>query len=110
MRQVVRAYKDVTRRESHVLRELTLNREVTLVGIGVFEFLIWEKRERQNRAKAREGLVIEALASKLILRTRGGAGSAIDTGVSPWKITDDYSALEDLRGIKKGGRPRIVEC
>src|SRR5712691_5249801 len=110
MRQMMCADKKVTRRERHVPRELMLNSKVALIGVCVFEFFIWEKSERQNRAKAWERLVIEALAPKLILRARRRPGRAVDAGDSSREITNNDRALEDLRGIKKSGRGRIVKC
>src|SRR5437870_2919531 len=109
MRQVVSADKDVTRRDRHVLCKLMLDGKVALIGVCILEFLIREKRERQYRAEARERLIIETLAPKLILRTRRGTGRTVDARDSSRGITDDYRALKDLRGIQKDCRRRIVE-
>ncbi len=81
---------------------------VALIGVGVFEILIGEKRERQNGSEARESLVVKTLASKLILRARGSAGCAVNAGNGAREVTDDHRALENLRRVKK--RCRAPDC
>ena len=49
----------------------TLDREVSLVRVGVFKVLLHVQREGKYWTKARERLIVESLATKLILRARG---------------------------------------
>src|SRR5258706_7566261 len=73
MRQVVSPDKQIARRDRHVLRQLTFDSEIRLISVSVFKVLADVKRERQHRAKTRERLIVEPLATKLILG--GGRGS-----------------------------------
>src|SRR5687767_2617343 len=106
----MRAHKNITRRKRRVLRELTLNRQISLICVGVLEVLIREKREWQNRAKAGERLVIKPLAPKLVLRAGGGARRTVNSRNGSGEITDHNGTLENLRGIEKRRRRRIVKC
>ena len=50
-RQMMRADIDVAGRKRHVLGQLALDREVSLIRVGVFKVLADRKRERQQRPK-----------------------------------------------------------
>ena len=72
MRQVVRADEQIAAGDGHVFRQLTLDRKVRLIRVRVFEILADVQGERQDWSKAGEGLIVKALAAKLILRSGGG--------------------------------------
>src|SRR2546421_1474136 len=96
------ADEQVAAGDRHVLRQLTLDREVRLVGVRVFEVLADVQREWQYWSKAGELLIVEALAAKLILRSGGGArgkyprwAERVSRGCST------HSSLEYLSGIEQ---------
>ena len=89
----VRADKQVPRRHSHVLCQLPLEGQVPLVGVGVLEILAHVQRERQDWTKAWKCLVVEALASRLILRTARHARGAIDSRYRAGEVTGNHGAL-----------------
>src|SRR3712207_9555498 len=64
-----RADEQVARRERHVLRQPPLQRQVRLVRVGVLEIRRDGQREREEGAEAGEGLVVEALAAELVVRS-----------------------------------------
>src|ERR1043165_2297965 len=75
MRQVMRADKNIAARDRHVFGQLTLDREVTLIRVCVLKVLLHVQRERKHWTKARERLIVETLATELILRAHGDARS-----------------------------------
>src|SRR6185295_7954864 len=101
MRQMMRADKKVAAGNCHVLCQLTFDRKVSLVRIRVFEILFDVQRERQDRTKPREGLIVKALPAKLVLRGCGGARRIKTRGTK--RICSRRSAdrsLEHLRCIE----------
>src|SRR6185369_3578784 len=101
MRQVVRAHENVAARNCHVFSQLTLDRKVRLVRIGVLEILFDVQSKRQHRTKSGERLIIETLPAELILSSRSGARRAIHAGNSTRKVTNHHGALEHLRCIEE---------
>src|SRR6185369_13956594 len=101
MRQVVRANENVAARNCHVFGQLTLDRKVRLVRIGVLEILFDVQSKWQHGTKPGERLIVETLPAELILSTRSGARRAIHAGNSTRKITNHNGALEHLRGIEE---------
>ena len=67
MGQVMRAYKQIAAGDRHVLGQLPFYSEVRLVGVRVFEILVYGHREGQHRSESRKCLIVETLAAKLIL-------------------------------------------
>src|SRR5258705_7393288 len=102
MRQVVSPDKQIARRDRHVLRQLTFDREIRLISISVFKVLADMQGERKHRPKAWKRLVVEPLATKLIL---GGGSSA--WRIKPWRtqrIVTRYCAdcpLKYLRCVER---------
>src|SRR5437899_11210490 len=100
MRQVMRPDEQVAAGDRHVLRQLTLDRKVRLVGVRVFEILADVQRERQDWSKARERLIVKALTAKLISRRRGGGRSKYTRGAE-WvsRGWGRHSPAEDRRAL-----------
>src|SRR5436190_9994352 len=106
MRQMMRADEKITAGDRHVLSQLPLDREVRLVRVRVFKSLADMQRKRQHWSKARERLIVEALATSLILSGGRGARCAVHSRNSAHEITDDDGALENLRRIQQCRRRR----
>src|SRR5260370_13223683 len=104
MGQVVSSDKQISGRDRHVFGQLTLDRKVRLVGISVFEGFADVQREGQHRSKTRKCLIVETLASELILRGRRGARRTVDAGDGAWEIADDHSSLKYLGGVEQRDR------
>ena len=98
----MRPDEQVAAGDRHVLCQLTLDREVRLVGVRVFEILADVQRERQDWSKARERLIVKALTAKLISRSRGGARSKY-TRWAEWvsRGCGTHSSLEYLSGVEQ---------
>src|SRR5438045_7360594 len=95
------ADEDVTARNRHVLRQFAFHREVALVSVGVFKVLLHVQRERQHRTKAGECLIVESLATKLILRAGGNTrrhNARWAERISARRRAD--GSLKHLRGVQ----------
>src|SRR4029079_7399410 len=100
MRKVTCRNVDITARQGHVLREFTLNCEVTLIGVGVFKVLLNGKRKGKHWAKTRERLIVESLSSILILGPGSSAWSTVNSWNCARKVTDNDCPLEYLHCIE----------
>src|SRR6185369_8109834 len=104
MWQMMRADEYVTTRHRHVFRDLTLDREIALVRVRVFEVLLHMQRERKHWTKTRERLIVESLATELILRARGDTGRHDAGGANRcyWSTRRTDSSLKHLHGVEQG--------
>src|SRR5262245_7155015 len=103
MRQVMSADKNVAARDRHVFGQLTLDSEVALIRVGILKVLLHVQREGKHWAKARERLIVETLATKLILRARRDARSH-NTGRTDrrhWSTRRTNRALKHLDRIQQ---------
>ena len=85
------------------LRQLTLDREVTLVSIGVFKVLLHVQRERQHWSKARERLIVESLPAELILRSRSNTrrNHTSRTNRRYWSTWRTHCSLKHLHAFSR---------
>src|SRR5258705_221400 len=100
----MRTDEDIAARQRHVLGQFTLNGEIALVRVGILEVLLHRQREGKHRAKAGEGLVVESLSSKLILRSHRHSWSNNTCGTNRryWSTRHTDRALENLDRIQQG--------
>src|SRR5689334_11006903 len=111
MRQVTRGNMNVAAGERHVRRQLSLDGEVALKRVGVFEVFLHVQRERKHWTKARERLIVESLTAELILsagrHTRrlecGWKSICRDKSLAQWREAGlrTYRPLEDLNCIQQ---------
>src|SRR5215207_5441578 len=103
MRQVTRVNVDVASGERHVFGQLTLDSEVALKRVRVLEVLLHVQRERKHGTKARERLIVEALAAKLILRPRGNTRrhNSSRTDRRDWSTRRTNCSLKDLDRVEQ---------
>src|SRR5207244_2430113 len=101
MRQMMCSHEQVTRRDGHVLRQLSLDCKVCLVRVGVFKVLGDVQRERKYRPKTREGLIVETHSAKLVLRARRNAWRK-DSRRTDWVSASagTNSTLKDLHRVQ----------
>src|SRR5678815_2700791 len=99
---MMRADEYVTTRHRHVFRDLALDREVALVRVGVFEVLLHVQRERKYWTKTRERLIVESLATELILRARGHTRRHYAGGANRcyWSTRRTDSSLKNLHSVE----------
>src|SRR5215510_2965869 len=103
MRQVMRANKNIAARDRHVFGQLPLDREVTLIRVGVLKVLLHVQREGKYWTKARERLIVQALATELILRANRDARShnPCRTDRRHWSTRRTNSSLKYLHRIQQ---------
>src|SRR5215217_5481211 len=102
---MMRAHEDVSSRDRHVPRQLTLDCEVALVGIGILKVLLHVQRERKYWTEARERLIVKSLSTELILRACGNSRrhNTRRTNRRNWSTRRTHGALEHLHCVEQSG-------
>src|SRR6185369_7103025 len=97
------ADEDVAAGNRHVFRQLTLDREVTLIRVRVLKVLLHVQRERKHWSKTREGLIVESLPTELILRAGGDARrrDTRRTNRRNWSTGGTHSSLKHLHRVEQ---------